>query len=432
MAYFNVQPLLEDVFVSSIKGNKANLSYRHRQSLKPTKNFGNLSSIDMIDTSRMDQNNHDTFIVPLKGGIKSYNITSIRGEDVMHYFKNKFANKKTEISLKTGEKTSTYQLMMQDSEFLDFLHMFIQKVSNVINYAVQNMQHVDNNDELSIVILPIPSSSNFNVEMAKILSRNGGISNYQVSMTSTQIFQKDLSNLQKDEEFIKKNKDFYNSRHFLGSDNNMSSEDVIDDTLRRLNNISGAQSQELVDNYNMCIRKVLTSYYQHVSAKTIAKRYDMLVKARDAIRSKLGRSWWYSAFNKIKYAKGPSIERRTQEIWDIVASVYGKSYITRNPIEIVEISKRDFQIKKLSNDTRLGMKNYFQPTANAQDEITKIKDSVIVIFDDNISGGATLSDICMQASRLGLKNLIPITFGVMHQKNTQNRLPINVPSQWNY
>lgn len=124
MTYFNVQPLLEDVFVSSIKGNKANLSYRHRQSLKPTKNFGNLSSIDMIDTSRMDQNNHDTFIVPLKGGIKSYNITSIRGEDVMHYFKNKFANKKTEISLKTGEKTSTYQLMMQDSEFLDFLQRF--------------------------------------------------------------------------------------------------------------------------------------------------------------------------------------------------------------------------------------------------------------------------------------------------------------------
>ena len=86
----------EDVYVNGINGKKANLTYTKRQNTNMTKNRGNMKSSDMLDTGKMDQNNNDTFIVPLKGGINSYNITSIKGVDVMHYFKNKISNKKTE------------------------------------------------------------------------------------------------------------------------------------------------------------------------------------------------------------------------------------------------------------------------------------------------------------------------------------------------
>ena len=100
--YISEEQLLrlnEDVFVSDVKGHKAKLSYNKRQSDKAIRNLGNYNSFDMVNTNKMDQNNHDTYIVPLKGGLNSYNITSIRGTEVMHYFKNKFSNKKTTMKI---------------------------------------------------------------------------------------------------------------------------------------------------------------------------------------------------------------------------------------------------------------------------------------------------------------------------------------------
>lgn len=432
MAYFNLIPLHEDVFISSLKGNKANLTYKHRSSARQTKNHGNILPTERIDTGKMDNDNHDTNIVKLKGGIDSYNITSINGEEIMHYFKHKFEHKKAEIRIKTSQEVSTYEIMMSDREFMDFLSMFLRKVSNVITYAISQINAPNEEKPQAITIIPVPSSSNFNVEMSRIICSRGQIANMPINMDSKQLFKKDLANLQKDEDFINKNKEFYQSRHFVYGDDTKTSEEVLDNALRRFKNITAAQSQELIDNYNLCIRKLLSSYYQHVSAATIAKRYSMLVSAYNDIREKLSHAWWSTAFNKIKYAKGPSIERRTQAIWDIVSSVYGPSYIKKYPIEVVEISKRDFQIKNLTNDTRLGLKNYFQPTANARTLNNEMLNNAIVIFDDNISGGATLSDIVYQAQKLGFKYIIPITFGVMKPKISQHRMSINMPKEWNY
>ena len=61
--------LLEDVFVSDLtRGRKAKLSYNKRPNSNVTRNIGNKNTFDMVDTSKMDQNNADTYIVPLKGG----------------------------------------------------------------------------------------------------------------------------------------------------------------------------------------------------------------------------------------------------------------------------------------------------------------------------------------------------------------------------
>ena len=67
----------EDVFISNKKGkNKLQLTYNKRLSDKMTKNHGTLNPAELINTGKMDQNNSDTYEVPLKGGITSYNITS--------------------------------------------------------------------------------------------------------------------------------------------------------------------------------------------------------------------------------------------------------------------------------------------------------------------------------------------------------------------
>lgn len=96
-----------------------------------------------------------------------------------------------------------------------------------------------------------------------------------------------------------------------------------------------------------------------------------------------------------------------------------------------KLQPEDFQIKNLSNDVRMGLKNYFMVDADiVEKEMNKIKGTVFVIFDDNISGGATLSDICLQAKQLGIEYIIPITFGEMQKKyslGTGNQ--INKPSK---
>lgn len=436
MTYFTTQlaayPINEDVFISNLKGNKANLTYRHRTSMRQTKNHGNMLPSERIDTAKMDADNSDTYIIKLKGNIDSYNITSINGDEIMHYFKRKFDHQKAEIRIKSNQEVSTYELMMNDNEFMEFLNTFIKKILIVINYAISKLSRNNEIESNNIVIIPVPSSSNFNTEMARLISARGSIGSYNVSIQTMNLFKKDLSQLQRDEDFINKNKEFYKSQHFAYGKDESSNEDVLNNSLRRFKNIVAAQSQELIDNYNACIQKLLTSYYQHVSPKTIAKRYSMLVVAYEAIRSRLNHAWWSTAFNKIKYAKGPSIERRTQAIWNIVANVYGQAYIKKYPLDVVEISPKDFQIKNLTIDTRLGLKNYFQPTDAVKSLTENELNNVLVIFDDNISGGATLSDISLQAKKIGFKYIVPITFGVMKAKSSQNHLAVNLPNEWNY
>ena len=79
-----------------------------------------------------------------------------------------------------------------------------------------------------------------------------------------------------------------------------------------------------------------------------------------------------------------------------------------------------------------GIENHFQSTKRNWWRIWKKEGTVFVIFDDNISGGSTLSDICYQAKKLGIKYIIPITFGEMRVKYQQGTLAINAPEKWNY
>lgn len=430
-----LQNLNEDVFVNGIKGKKAKLSYNKRASSAPTKNFGNYKSSDMLDTGKMDQNNEDTFIVPLKGGIKSYNITSIKGTEVMHYFKNKFSNKVTNIDIEVNGEKSEYELIMEDSEFQKFLGMFCSKVSKVVNHVSEEMASKEKGfvGFKGVSIYPVPSSSDFNKTMANILVKyNIGISGLPCRKIDTRLFEKDLTDLQKDQEFINKNKEYFNGRYYKYGEDDKTHLDVMDDNIRKFKNMTAAQEQSLVDEYNKWVNRVISSYRTKASPQKLSQNYDNLVKARDAIRAKLGKGRWDNAFKAIKYAKGPSVDERTKNIQNIVASIKGKAYISKNKIDIVEISPEKFQIKKLTDDVRMGLKNFFKAQDGIEEELANIEGTVFVIFDDNVSGGATLSDICYQASKAGIKYIVPITFGQMRTKYSVGTMKINAPEQWNF
>jgi hypothetical protein len=136
-----------------------------------------------------------------------------------------------------------------------------------------------------------------------------------------------------------------------------------------------------------------------------------------------------SPYEKLKGTKTPSETRNTEEVWKIVKPYFRGT--GQKPIVMHRLQLDDFQIKNMTNDTRMGMMDYF----STNDEITKrelekTKGTVFVIFDDNISGGATLSDICYNAKKLGIQYIVPITFGEMTMKYTVGKgISVNKPTK---
>ena len=412
--------LNEDVFASRKKGrNKLQLSYNKRTSDKQTKNFGQLNPGELLNTGKMDQDNSDTYEVPLKGGITSYNITSIRGTEIMHYFKNKYAQMNVDLD-GDGEK-ETYELFMEDPEYQEFFKQFYSKVNNVVSYAT-NKLYQESGGKVNfsgISIYPVPSSSNFNVTVANQLSNYVKLNGLPVVTISTELFKKDLSNLQKDKDFINKNKQYYNSRMFKSGVDDSTHEQYIDNELDRFSKIENVKP--LIDDYNNAYIRLDRCYtinrkqYGDRFGEALARFYLDLYNKFVTIEGSIKGIHRKNVYDTLKGTKSQVEARKTADIWSIV-----KPYLRgtgARPIPMHRLQPQDFQIKKLTNDVRMGLKNYFKVNPElVEQEMEKIKGTVFVIFDDNISGGATLSDICMQAKQLGIEYIIPITFGEMNKK----------------
>lgn len=443
----------EDVFAdkSTIRGRKnktVNLAYKKHTA----KNMGNLTSADMLGTEKMEKNDEDTYIVPLKGGIESYNITSIKGEEVMHFFKERYANNRKSVTLK--HKGVDYELDMENQQFNEFMQVFQSKVNRVINYCIKKFASQNNKFRpVKVSIYPVPSRENFNKAMADEISRMslGGL---PVQVIDQDMLKKDLRNIQKDEEFINKNKNFFNGRMAPNTDANGYDKPVInhlEDNVRKLKAFH--EAVKYVDIMNAAFKKIVESWNNFKStqsqktlqtlASAYARYYDAMKACTNLVNYKNytrngGEDTYFkmkTIAQAIKYTKGRSVEDRSGKIWALVRPILtgkispstGREY---GVIEINEWTPSKFQIKNLSNGERMGLRGYYNPNEDTElvmKELARIKGGVFVIFDDNISGGATLSDICYQCKQLGIQYIIPITFGKMEEKWTMNMIPLSKP-----
>ena len=438
--------LCEDVYVNSLNFRKkqASLTYDKGQRTK-----GNLSKTDYLKTDKMNSNNGDTYEVPLKGGIISYNITSIKGAEVMHYFKRKFEKNgsRTELAISDNEgHKELYELVMADSELNQFVSDFKNKVGAVVESKINDFSSESGEKLTTLSIYPVPSSSNFNVEMAKILLHTG-FNGMNVQIINSNILRKDTSNLQKDLDFIEKNKEYYNSPY--NPEVEYSHQQQMDTDMNKLRAHSNiykyilGDSDKKIDGLNSLFKKIMRVYYNirdkdgNISQNKIEKIGELYGNYVSTYFQLINSARYFSEVEKkqkgrmsntllkaIKYSKGPSIKDRTNNIFKLSKqsqSFYNICNINlTKPIDVCEWQPINFQIKKFGNDTRMGLKNYYQPNADelemVKKEVEKAQNTVIVVFDDNVSGGATLSDICLQLKNLGLNNIIPITFGEMHQQ----------------
>ena len=410
--------LFEDVFANKKVGkNKLQLTYNKRDSDSRTRNMGSLNPFDMINTGKMDQNNSDTYIVPLKGNIDSYNITSIRGTEIMHYFKNKFA--KMNIDLDGDGVKETYDLMMEDGEYRAFMNQFCNKVNNVVTYAIQKMGAIENFTGISIY--PVPSSSGFNEFMVKQLAGRVKFANLPTIAINSGMFQKQQENVKADEDFMRKNASYFDDRMFTNGNDNTTHRDYVYKTVSKINQMGKIKT--LIDDYNRAYERLDRCYNTNRKAygdrfpAALAKFYKNLADKFDEINKNLvyDGGKMNSPYDRLKSTKSQVEQRKTADIWRIVKPFFRGS--SQKPLVMHKLQIDDFQIKNLSNDTRMGMMDYFSPNEElVQQELEKTKGTVFVIFDDNISGGATLSDICYNAKKLGIQYIIPITFGEMEVK----------------
>lgn len=74
---------------------------------------------------------------------------------------------------------------------------------------------------------------------------------------------------------------------------------------------------------------------------------------------------------------------------------------------------KDFQIKSIADKERRAIEGLFEINPEYNGIQQKLVGKTILVFDDNISSGATLDDICLALQRIGVKEIIPITLAVI-------------------
>lgn len=439
--------LNEVAYINGIKGKKAMIHYEKGAN----RSKGSLYAAENLKTDLMDQTNQDTYEVTLKGGLKSYNITSIKGQYVMQYFKHYFDSQKAKAEYQGKE----YEMDMETNEFNQFMKQFIRKIEFVVKYRLNAIKsaHPEINFN-TISIYPIKSSSNFNVKMAEELSKMS-ICGMNVQVIDTNILTKDLKNLQIDNDFVRLNQKYYNSPR-------SSAEAPVIDFLKNdiSKNVNAQNAQRLVGNLNELCYKILHLLRNlPVSKKpeaSIQKMSDYYKKYVDCIKEIIRNSHYHNEItgedsktilNKliipIKYSKGPSIEKRTEKIFSLIKPYLRafKSPIDNEPYlkkiyDVCEWRPAPFEIKNTSNGERMGMRNIYrfnndtpEMAEHIQEELNRIRGTLFVVFDDNISGGATLSDVCYQFLSSGVErySMVPITFGQMSEKWSYGRIPLFKP-----
>lgn len=441
--------LMEDVFISDFNSKNgkrhATLSYTKNNSYatkKRTYNKNNKMPADYIKTDLMDVNNGQTYEKMLKGGVIAYNITDIKGEAVMHYFKHYFDKKKQTV--KYGNKT--WELEMADDEFRNFMKQFVTKVNCVINDRLNDFKKEDPSIKSfpKVVICPVPSSARFAEEMAKRMVHFKFADAQKTEVAKKDLFLKDLSYLEKDEDFLEKNKEKYDEKFSDSKSVPGTAMQYVDKYYNRFT--SQKISYRYIDEANAACDELLRMMYQrkaYKDEKKFAERItELYVRYYESLQAIMIASEYYDPtlgkmtkrhsvdlIKQIKSSKPHAIERRSEYIWSIVKPLLrgkrdmdGKAY---TKIDIIHLEKPQFELKQLPNHVRIGMKNYFttNPTIGSE-YIDYLKDSVFVIFDDNISGATTLSDIIYRCEEMGIKYIIPITFGQMRVKNTYGTISV--------
>ena len=74
---------------------------------------------------------------------------------------------------------------------------------------------------------------------------------------------------------------------------------------------------------------------------------------------------------------------------------------------------KSWQIKSIDDKERRSIEGIFTINPKYKDIQYKISGKHVIVFDDNLSSGATLDDVCLALQALGVASIMPFTLGVI-------------------
>lgn len=446
----NKKNLDEIVYVNNADSStkKANVTYEKGKN-RPKGDSLNFVPNDSLKTDKMDQNDSGTYEVTLKNGFKSYNITSINGENIMHCLKYRY-DKKNKAKAKIGG--SEFELSMDDKSYKDFMSQFLNKMKIIIEDFLSKRKNGNEGIE-KICLYPVKSTSNFNIEIANEIAST--IGNGKITVLNDNILTKDTNGIELDNDFIGLNKAHYNGTYYAhpgvgGTDdstvmqqvqtyynkcmavkNDESGENVVGNYIDKANAMSMSILQRVKNFLEKNIKLDVNALANNI------KSYRMVVNNKPEL-------YYVSAIdNKVHRIRVDKIivpDKNLEDEFEAVSNFIAKNYPNLTGGKLISFHKfvrKPYEIKSIANNIRMAFTGYYRPTKEPNlinREKKKIANSLLIIFDDNISGGATLSDVCGVFNKkpfmVPKENIIPITLGKMSEKWALQSIPLSKPKNY--
>lgn len=285
-----------------------------------------------------------------KSGIMSYNLYDIHSMRVNKTLKHGTDLDGNKVEIDTTEDGTQY------SNTLDW---FLQR-------SVMYMRHIIGNSDVDYITYP-QSSSDFNEKMANKL-----LSMYPHSEGIKIIPQMLLKNVRGIEV-----------------------------------NVSMAKSIGLSDEEIETLQRRVTKWHSDEDVRDIRRKIDAL---KDEIANMLAKT-------EHRRGRKPTAQIASKE--EMINSFQNdiklmrKGRIGRDSTIDQDGRTKDWQIKSIDDRLRRSIDNIFTINPKYAMMAHKFKEKSIVVFDDNLSSGATMDEICVALLKLGVKKIIPITLGVI-------------------
>lgn len=169
-------------------------------------------------------------------------------------------------------------------------------------------------------------------------------------------------------------------------------------------NVDFAKELGLTDNEIYSLQHSVELWKTDEDIRDVRRKLDALKKEISQIIQNRGKGRPNKEFtNKVKQA-----DLYNQEIKQLRKGRVGRDSTMDKNQEV-----KDFQMKSLDDKYRRAIEGLFEINPQYYNLQYKFKGKHIVIFDDNISSGATLDDVCLALKKLGVASITPITLGII-------------------
>lgn len=357
------------------------------------------------DESGVVQYNFQKKLLP-KSEIMSYNLFKIKNFNVTQSLKH---GKVTRTNSKDKSK-STYELTPDKSisEFKKHTAKYISRLLSKLGYNID-------------VVLTPQSSSGFNGEIADLIAEiYDKLYNKKIHVYKN-AFQKSPENITIDKNNIKKNLRPEIEKYAPANTPEKQINKYIKDAIEKLK-------------HDISIWKIESDMYPTI--KNIYKLYDDLHTIENS------RKW-----QRTKEIEMKEIILEIDRLLNYIKTNFGEDYISTRFFKYGKLKNekdvKPWQIKNLSDAVRRSINNVFIISKDLDKEYTyktkegellagrtsfienlKRNNKTILIFDDNVSSGATLDDICMHLINSGVNkdNIAVVTLGTvpasLYNRNT--------------